>query len=145
MWYGLCVRFVFRVCVCVLLALFNMFVRCDCDLLCDIVWFAVLLLLFWVLVWLSVVLLFRNMFLCLFVSYVMVSYVVYVFVCVKTVCSVVIHGLMLYGCDCLYVRVCVRACCFNVLVRFVCDYMCTVVWLALLVLMRFLCCLCCFV
>ena len=62
MWYGLCVRFLFGVCVCVLLSLFNMFVRCDCDLLCDVVWFAVLLLLFGVLVWPSVVRLFRNAF-----------------------------------------------------------------------------------
>ena len=40
----------------------------------------------------------------------MMLYGVCVFVCVKTVCSVVIHGLMLYGCDYMYVRVCARVC-----------------------------------
>ena len=58
------VGFVVCVCVysvCVLLSLFSMFVRCDCELLCDVVWFAVLLLFFGVLVWLSVVRLFRYM------------------------------------------------------------------------------------
>ena len=61
--------------------------------------------------WLSVVLLFRKMFVCLFVSYCMMLYVVCVFACVKTVCFVVIHSLMLSGCDCMYVRVCARVCC----------------------------------
>ena len=45
MGYGLCVRVLFGACVCVLLSLLNMFVKCDCDLLCDVVSFAVLLLL----------------------------------------------------------------------------------------------------
>ena len=92
------------------LSLFNVFVRCECELLCDVVWFAVLLF-FGVLVWLHVVLLFRTMFVCLFVSYCLMLYVVCVLVRVNTVCFVVIHGLILYGCDCLYVRVCARVCC----------------------------------
>ena len=67
--------------VCVVVFLLNVSVRCDCDLLCEVVWFAVLLLFFWVLVWLRVVLLFRTMFVCLFVGYCMVLYVVCVIVC----------------------------------------------------------------
>ena len=104
MWYGLCTRCMFSVCVCVCC----LWVRCDCDLLCDVVWLAVLL--FWVLVWLSVVLLFRNRFVCLFVSYCMMLYAVRVLECKNCVfrCD---SMLMLYGCDCLCVRVCVRVCC----------------------------------
>ena len=41
----------------------------------------------------------------------MMLYVGCVLVRVNTVCFVVIHGLMLYGCDCLSVRVCARVCC----------------------------------
>ena len=46
--------------MCVLL-LFNVLVRCGCELLCDAVWFVVLLL---VLVYLCVVRWFRNVFVC---------------------------------------------------------------------------------
>ena len=51
--------FVFNVCV---LLLLNLFVRCGCGLLCDVVRFVVLIL--FVLVYLCVVLWFRNVFVC---------------------------------------------------------------------------------
>ena len=61
------------------------------------------------LVWLGVALLFTNM--CVIVCELLNDVVWCVFVCVKTVCFVVIPGLMLYGCDCMCVRVCARVCC----------------------------------
>ena len=60
LWFVIC--FVFNVCVCALLLLFNMFVECCCGLLCETVRFVVCFL--GVSVCLCVVLWFRKVVVC---------------------------------------------------------------------------------